>query len=109
MHLKAVKDLQAHMRRDKHQCMCGGAESWCRWVCQEARVRQGEANGPRPFSHFISLSASAPSQRRAGRRSSDGPVRKKKKKINKQRLESEGEERKDKLGEGKRKTERVKM
>lgn len=32
----------------------------------------------------------------------------KKKKINKQRLESEGEERKDKLG-GERKTERVKM
>lgn len=37
------------------------------------------------------------------------PFAKKKKKINKQRLESEGEERKDTLGEGKRKTERVKM
>lgn len=67
------------MRRDKHQRLCGGAESWCRWVCQEVRVRQREANGPRPFSHFISLSASAPSQRRAGRRSSDSPVHKKNK------------------------------
>lgn len=53
---------------DKHQRTCGGAESPRRRLCQEVRVRQGEANGPRPFSHFISLSASAPSQRRAGRR-----------------------------------------
>lgn len=82
---------------------CGGAESWCHRVCQEVRVRRGEANGPRPFSHFTSLSASAPSQLGVGRRSSDGPRAKKKgkkkkrnKTINKQRLESEREEKENK-------------
>lgn len=67
---------------DKHQSACGGTESPRRRLCQEVRVRQGEANGPRPFSHFVSLSASAPSQRHAGRR--HRRPRRKNKRINKQ-------------------------
>lgn len=44
-----------------------------------------------------------------GSAAATAPFSKKKKRINKQRLESEGEEKKDKLGRERKKTERVKM